>query len=113
MAKIYGVNQYALKPGIKPEDFEQAIRLELAKAPDLPGWKAFLGKGERGEQMGNYLFTWEIESVERRDAILPAPGQPSEERRRFVEATATLWQTLDKMATRQAPFTDYVVIASS
>jgi hypothetical protein len=90
MAKIFGVNQHALKPGVKPEDFEQAIRLELAKAPDLPGWKAFLGKGDRGEQVGNYLFSWEIESVERRAEVAPAPGQPSEEGRRYLEATATL-----------------------
>ena len=113
MAKVFGVHQFELKPGVRPEDFEQALRAEIAKARDLPGLKASLGKGDYGDQVGNYLLLWEGESVERRDAILPAPGQPSEERRRFVEATATLWQTLDKMATRQAPFTDYVVIASS
>ena len=39
------------------------MQTEIAKAPDLPGWKASLGKGDRGEYMGNYLILWEIESV--------------------------------------------------
>ena len=114
MAKIFSVREFALNPGVKPEDFEQAIRLELARAPDLPGWKASLGKGNRGNQVGNYLFMWEIESVERRAEVVPAPGQPSEEGRRYLEATAALWQTLDEMATPAwKVFTDYVVVASS
>ena len=114
MAKIFGVRQFALKPGVKPEDFEQAIRQELAKAPDLPGWKASLGKGDRGEQVGNYLFMWELESVERRDEVMPAPNQASEEGRRYLEATATLRQALNEMATPAwNVFTDYVVLASS
>lgn len=110
MAKIFSVHQFTLKPGVKPEDFEQAMLAEIAKAPDLPGWKASLGKGDRGDQAGNYLLMWELESVERRAEVMPAPGQPSEEGRRYIEATATLWQTLDKMATRQGSFTDYVVV---
>ena len=114
MAKVFSVRQFALKPGVKPEDFEQAMQAEIAKAPDLPGWKASLGKGDHGDQVGNYLFLWEIESVERRDAIVPAPGQPSEEGRRFIEATAALWQTLNEMASPAwHVFTNYVVIASS
>ena len=114
VAKIFGVRQFALKPGVKPEDFEQAMQAEIAKAPDLPGWKASLGKGDRGDQVGNYLFMWQIESVERRNEISPAPDQPSEEGRRYLEATATLWQTFTEMATPTwNVFTDYVVIASS
>jgi len=114
MAKIFSVRQFALKPGVKPVDFEQAMQTEIAKAPDLPGWKASLGKGDRGEQVGNYLILWEIESVERRDEIAPASEQRSEEARRYIEATATLWQTFTEMATPTwNVFTDYVVIASS
>ena len=114
MAKIVSVRQFALKPGVKPVDFEQAMQTEIAKAPDLPGWKASLGKGDRGEQVGNYLILWEIESVERRDAIAPAPGQPSEEGRRWIEATAALWQILNEMASPAWDVhTNYVVIASS
>ena len=114
MAKIVSVREFALNPGVKPEDFEQAIRQELANAPDLPGWKASLGKGDRGAQVDNYLFMWEIESVERRDEVAPVPRQPSEEGRRYIDATATLWQTLNEMATPAwTVFTDYVVIASS
>ena len=114
MAKIFSVREFALNPGVKPEDFEQAIRLELAKAPDLPGWKASLGKGDRGSQVGNYLFMWELESVERRNEVVPVPNQPTEEGRRYLEATATLWQTFKEMATPAwHVFTDYVVTATS
>ena len=114
MAKVFGVHQFELKPGVRPEDFERAVREEIAKAPDLPGCTAYLGKGDRGEQVGNYLILWEIESVERRDEIAPASEQRSEEARRYIEATATLWQTFTEMATPTwNVFTDYVVIASS
>ena len=114
MAKIFSVREFTLNPGVRPEDFEQAIQLELAKAPDLPGWKASLGKGDRGHQVGNYLFMWELESVERRNEVVPVPNQPTEEGRRYIEATATLWQTLNEMATPAwKVFTDYVVVASS
>ena len=64
MAKITSVHQSQLKPGIKPEDFEQAMREEIAKALDLRGAKFYLTKGERGEQVGDYLIMWEFESVE-------------------------------------------------
>jgi len=113
MAKIIGVHQFELKPGVKPEDFEQAMREEIAKALDLRGTRMYLTKGERGEQVGDYLIMWEFESVERRNEIFPVQGQSSEECQRWIEATASLWQTLSKMTTRKTPFTDYVVIASS
>jgi len=109
MAKVFSLHQFELKSGVKPEEFEQAVLAEIAKAPDLPGWKGSLAKSDRGNQVGSYLVIWEIESVERRDEVIPAPGQPSEEARRWLDATATLWQTLREMATG-AGFTDYVVL---
>jgi hypothetical protein len=45
---------------------------------------------------------------------MPAPDQPSEEARRYIEATATLWRAFNDMATPAwNDFTDYVVIANS
>ena len=43
------------------------------------------------------------------------PNQPTEEGRRYIEATATLWQTLNGRPATPARkvFTDYVVVASS
>ena len=112
MTKIFGVSQFALKSGVKPEEFEQALREEIAKAPDLPGWKASLGKSDRGGQVGSYLFMWEIESVERRNEVAPMPDQPSEEGQRYLEATATLWQIFNEKATPEwNRFTDYVKVA--
>ena len=45
MARITSAHQFQLKPGIKPEDFEQAMREEIAKALDLRGAKLYLTKG--------------------------------------------------------------------
>ena len=60
MARVTSVHQFQLKPGIQPEDFEQAMREEIAKAFDLRGAELYLTKGERGEQVGDYLIMWEF-----------------------------------------------------
>jgi hypothetical protein len=87
MPKVYGLHEVVLPAGMTAEEYEQLFSEELASLPDLPGWKTYLLKGDRGEGAGKLVLMLEIESVEARDRYFPRPGPggESEEFRQFQE----------------------------
>jgi hypothetical protein len=111
MSKVFGMHMIALLPGVKAEDFEKFVTEEVYPAPAPEGWKYYLLKGDRGDREGRYLWMIEIESVETRDKLFPAPGEVSEEAQRYLESQAAVFQ---KWATFATPLdgitTDYVVV---
>lgn len=111
MAKVFGMHMIALRPGVKAEDFEKFVIEEIYPVPNFEGFNNYLLKGDRGDREGKYLWVIEIESVEARDKIFPAPGELSEEAQQFFVAQGAVFE---KWATLATPMdmisTDYVVV---
>ena len=38
MAKVFGIHELELRPGVTPEQFDQFVRDEVARAPAPPVW---------------------------------------------------------------------------
>src|SRR5258708_1448380 len=64
-AAVLSMREFELKPGIKPEAFENFVRDELAAAvaQGKIGMKMHVMKGDRGERKGRYVLVWEFDSV--------------------------------------------------
>jgi hypothetical protein len=111
MAKVLGMHMFALKPGVKAEDFEKFVTEEVYPLPWPEGLEDYLLKGDRGDREGRYLWVMELESVELRDRHFPSPGKMSEELQRFFEPLATVFEKWETFATPiDAIYTDYVVV---
>jgi hypothetical protein len=98
MPKVYGLHQVQLRPGVKPEDFEELVIGEIYPLPRPEGCDVFLLKGEKGDREGRYLFVMEFESLEARDRRLQSL-EP--------EARAA-YESFNAMVLRV--YTDYVVV---
>lgn len=84
MAKMYGVHEIELHPGVSEESFVKFFNQEYAKSfVNSFGWKLMLLKGDRGQHAGKYAVLFEIESREARDRFSPAPHEGSEESKRW------------------------------
>ena len=66
MGKIYGLHTLELRPGVTGEDFERFVESNIEQWPALPGWRLALLKGDRGDQVGQYVSLVEIDSIEAR-----------------------------------------------
>jgi hypothetical protein len=109
MAKVFGIHEIELRPGVTAEEFEQFMADAMPKWPQFEGFTAYVAKGDRGAHAGKYILVFEIESTEARDRYYPAPDMPSEEAQRASEGSAALFEKLDSLCS--STFTDYVVIA--
>ncbi len=114
MAKVYGIHDLELKPGVSAEEFESFVAQEVNTMPPIPGWTWAISKGDRGDRIGKYVMIFEIESVEVLDRDLPLDDGPSPDMKKWFEATDAVFQ---KFATfvvsapgEGAPWTDYSVI---
>ena len=74
MGKIYGLHSLELRPGVTGEEFERFLAGSLEQLPTLPGWRIALLKGERGDQVGQYLALVEVDSIEARNRVSPGGG---------------------------------------
>ena len=114
MAKVFGIHQIELKADANAAEFEQFVRDEYNALPSYPGWQVFIVKGDRGDNVGKYLYIFEIESVETRDRDVPGDGTFSPELQQWLAATAALDEKLNSFLVKgvgvETPFTDYVVV---
>jgi hypothetical protein len=108
MAKVFGIHEIELHPGVTAQDFERFMSEALPKLPHFAGWTTYVAKGDRGTHTGKYIMLQEIESVEARDRYYPAPDTPSEEAQRAMEAVAGVFEKWGSIAS--STFTDYVVL---
>ena len=112
MAKLFGVHQVELKPGVTAEEFEKFVKEEWSSFDFRPGWNLHHLKGIRGERDGQYLILAEVESVETRDKYLTADGKDSEEAKQFLEAHPENAKWFEKFHSLASDFndtyTDYV-----
>jgi hypothetical protein len=117
MRKLLGLHEIELQPGVEPDDYERFFAEEVAPTVELPGWKTYLLRGDRGERAGKYLVLLEIESLEARDRYFPRPGEASEEFTQFFEqhpeaaAAFEKWQKTGPFGSKTDISTDYVVVA--
>ncbi|GAA3690561.1 hypothetical protein GCM10022204_01890 [Microlunatus aurantiacus] len=114
MARVLGVHEIELKPGVDPDRFEKAAS-EVVTSAQPEGWRTLVLKGERGPRSGNYLIIFEIDGPEARDRLYPAEGQASaEESDRFDREhpeTAAAWERLSELIVHFEVATDYMVLA--
>jgi len=109
MAKVFGIHEIELRPGVTGEEFEQFMADTISQWPQLEGHAISVAKADRGTHAGKYILVFEIESVEARDRYFPAPDVLSEEAKRASEGSEALFEKLDSLYS--STFTDYVVIA--
>lgn len=113
MAKVLGIHEIDLRPGVTGEEFESFYR-EEAGGFWPSGWKGYLLKGDRGEREGSYTLLIEIESPEARDRIAPAHRELSEEAQREGDAHKEViekWKRLASFPAEDSVYTDYSVVA--
>ena len=118
MARLFGMHELELRPGVTPEEFEQFVVEELSKILDREGQKTYVLKGDRGVRAGKYVFVFEYDSVETRDRDSPGSNQDSEELLQWLkEHYAEVGAYFERLSTFVQPdwdigehYTDYVVI---
>ena len=118
MAKLFGMHELELRPGVTPAEFEQFVKQELSQLRHRGGEVTYVLKGERGERAGKYLFVFEYPSVEQRNLDTPGPNQDSEELTAWLqEHHAEVGALFERLSTFVAPdrdigmhYTDYVQI---
>src|SRR5215207_4185162 len=99
MAKVFGMHEIELQPGVQGEDLERFFREKLTQVPFVSEWKL-------------YLLLLEIESVAARDRFAPAGDQLSPEGQQWWAQNAALLDEWVRLGTfvGQGIFTDYVVV---
>jgi len=113
MAKVFGIHEIELRPGVTAEEFERFYTEATAQLPPRQGWNFHLAKADRGARAGKYVLIIEIESVEARNRYAPESGAASEEAQRELADNAGVAEQWGKLATvpgSDAVFTDYVVV---
>jgi hypothetical protein len=118
MARLFGMHELELRPGVAPEDFERFVVAELSHLLHREGQSTYVLKGDRGERAGKYVFVFEYDSVESRDRDSPAPNQDSEELFAWLAAHRDEVDALfERLSTFVLPdwdigrhYTDYVVV---
>jgi hypothetical protein len=111
MGKIYGLHTLQLRPGVTSDDFERFVASNIEQWPLLPGWRTAILKGERGDQVGQYLALVEVESIEARNRVAPTAGmENTEEGRQWVAEVGPLMEQWREYVTHipgEGPYTDY------
>ena len=118
MAKVFGIHELELRPGVTPEQFDQFVRDEVARAPAQPVWTIHVLKGDRGTRDGKFAVLIEIESVETRDRLFPdSGGEPSPEAQQYLASSNTLMEKWSTLATAPGDpatvWTDYAVVVTT
>lgn len=115
---LVAIRELTLKEGADPEAFEEFVADEYVPAMrrHLPGVRAMVVKGERGTDVGQYLYLWLFDSIHTRDLYFPEPDQPSELWQTVVEASDGAVEQMDNRlseyveAEGMEEYTDYVAI---
>ncbi len=118
MARLFGMHELELRPGITQAAFEKFVAEELSHLLHREGQVTYVLKGERGERAGTYLFVFEYDSVASRDRDSPGPNQDSKELFVWLEEHyAEVGALFDRLSTFVKPdwdigkhFTDWVEV---
>ena len=86
MARLFGIHNVTLRPGVKEEEFERFVVEQVYPLETPPGWTNCLLKSTGDQQASRYLVLWEIESPEALTRWMPAPGVYSEDAKLFRDS---------------------------
>ncbi len=112
---MVAIRELTLKEGVDPKAFESFVTDELIPTlrQHIPGAKALVVKGERGTNVGKYLFLWLFDSIHTRNLYFPEPDQASNVWQAVMEASGgaieQMFNRLNEYA-EERDFTDYVAI---
>ncbi len=78
MARIFGIHEYMLKPGVNENEFERAIqKAEERGLFKLPGLvDHYFLKGLKGRRRGCYVAIWVFESRKAWEGLWGTPDHP-------------------------------------
>jgi hypothetical protein len=114
MARLIGIHQVELKPGVTEEEFIEAVnafyRIDQVEGPN--GWFVAPLKSNRGTEVGSYAILFEVESVEVRDRWMADDG-PTELANQFAERHPEFWPAWDhvmSLVVESYPWNDYVIV---
>ena len=118
MARLVGIHELELRPGVSPEAFEQFVVPALHAVPRREGQALYILKGDRGVRAGKYVFVFDYADVEQRDRDSPGSNQDSEELMAWLEANRdTVGAFFEQLSRYVLPdsdigiqYTDYVVL---
>jgi hypothetical protein len=121
MARLFGMHELELRPGVSPEAFEQFVSDELSRLLNREGQRTYVLKGDRGVREGKYVFVFEYDSAEGRDRDTPGPNQDSEELVQWLaEHRDEVEALFNRLSTFVLPewdigmhYTDYVVVGEA
>ena len=104
------VRELTLKPGASAQEFEKHVAEIVGPwfEERIPGVRAYLVRGERGDRTNAYLLIYEFDTLARRNEYFPQPGVQSE---RFQQLAGVIPDFgLDKYTDYAGGYTDYVVL---
>lgn len=115
MSKVFAIHTIELKPGVRPETFEQFVNEEVSRVPWLAGWTTLVARGDRGERRGKYVVIHVFDSEATRNMYFPSEGgEISVEAQQLFSSAEmqALGERWDALATplSQTVYTDYVVV---
>ena len=109
MAKIVGIHQLELKPGVTEQQADE-MATRMTREFSMPGLTNRVAKGDRGPRSGQYIMIVEIDSVDRRDRYFPLNGEDMAELNQHAAPHAELMEQIAAVFVFPDPnFTDYVV----
>jgi hypothetical protein len=115
MAKVFGIHHLELKNGVDVAEFERIVSDEFNALPKLAGWESSIVKGERGNNVGQYMLIFEAASLETRNRDVPGDGRPfSPELQKWYDTSSPTFDKISSYLTTPlfggGVFTDYVVV---
>ena len=112
MAKIFGLHEIELRPGVDPEQYARYLVEEFATMPTMDGWYVHVLRGDRGVRDGKFAVLFEIESEGARNRYFPTEEHDSEEFKRFLAEHPDMAAVVAKGSSYEAEerTTDYRVL---
>ncbi len=114
---IIALRKVKLKSGASAEEFEKyAAKLAGKELGKIPGVKEYIAKGERGDEVGSYIYVTEFDSKITRDFYYPIPGtdtsKTSREALKFLNSFTELGEftRMAEIVPGDQNYTDYIVL---
>jgi hypothetical protein len=91
---VIAIRKMKLKAGASEEEFNKlAHKIAHKEFGALPGVKEYIAKGERGDEVGSYIYVIEFDSKKTRDFYYPKPGSngsdASADAKKFMQSLDT------------------------
>ncbi len=108
--ELLGIHKIEVTPG-KEDDFEAFVTHHLNKGESAPGIHTFIYKGDRGVDVGGYIWVVAFDPWYMRDAYFPASGPSSALMEAAPGMQALTGEAISSfLSTGPGIYTDYVVV---